>query len=66
MYSKILRLFDFSLKMNGFPIEKAKAALSKIQDKDDFHNYIKERKKAIVLHHLENTSFYKSLGKSIN
>lgn len=65
MYSKILRLFDFSLKINGFPIEKAKVALSKIQDKDDFKSYINERKEAIVLHHLENTSFYKSLGHLI-
>jgi len=62
-----LRLFDFSLKMNGFPIDKAKLALSKIQDKNevDFESFVKEQKEAIVLHHLQNTAFYKSLGKSI-
>ncbi len=62
-----MRLFDFSLKMNGFPIDKAKLALSKIQDKDedDFESYVKVQRDAIVLHHLHNTPFYKSLGKSI-
>jgi len=60
-----LRLFDFSLKINGFPIDKAKLALSKIQNNTDFENYIKEKRQAIVLHHLQNTSFYKTIGTSI-
>ena len=60
-----MRLFDFSLKINGFPIDKAKLALSKIQNNTDFENYIKEKRQAIVLHHLQNTSFYKTIGTSI-
>lgn len=62
-----MRLFDFSLKMNGFPLGKAKLALSKIQDKDavGFENYVKEQRDAIVLYHLQNTSFYKSIAESI-
>ena len=62
-----MRLFDLSLKMNGFPIDKARLALSKIQDKNeqDFEGFIQEQRNAIVLHHLQNTSFYKSLGKNI-
>lgn len=62
-----MRLFDFSLKMNGFPIDKAKLALSKIQDTDKtaFEDYVKDKRKAIVQHHLQNTSFYKTLGTSI-
>ncbi|WP_040252919.1 phenylacetate--CoA ligase family protein [Psychroserpens mesophilus] len=62
-----MRLFDFSLKMNGFPIDKAKLALSKIQntDKTAFEDYVKDKRKAIVQHHLQYTSFYKTLGTSI-
>jgi phenylacetate-CoA ligase len=68
MFSTILRLLDFSLKMNGFPIDQAKLALSDIQNKDDveFETYVKQQRDAIVLHHLQHTPFYKSLGKSIH
>lgn len=53
--------------MNGFPIDKAKLALSKIQntDKTAFEDYVKDKRKAIVQHHLQYTSFYKTLGTSI-
>jgi len=53
--------------MNGFPINKAKLALSKIRGKTEaeFEHYVKAQKTAIIKHHLEYTSFYKSLGKSI-
>jgi phenylacetate-coenzyme A ligase PaaK-like adenylate-forming protein len=63
-----LRLFDFSLKINGFDIDKAKMELSKIQEKDDiaFSKYIKDRKREILSYHLQHNSFYKSLGKSID
>tara|TARA_R110002049_G_scaffold293010_2_gene477810 strand:+ start:51 stop:1358 length:1308 start_codon:yes stop_codon:yes gene_type:complete len=62
-----LRLFDFSLKVNGFKIDEAKAALAKIQAKNDadFKTYIEQKKQAIILYHLEHNSFYKALGKSI-
>ncbi|WP_299098139.1 phenylacetate--CoA ligase family protein [uncultured Winogradskyella sp.] len=63
-----MQLFDFSLKLNGFDIHKAKAALNNIKGKNasDFEAYIEEQKKAIISYHLENNSFYKTLGKSID
>jgi len=63
-----LRLFDFSLKVNGFDIDKAKSALSKIQDKSelDFEIYINTKKKDIISYHLKHNSFYKNFGKSID
>ena len=62
-----MRLFDFSLKVNGFKIDEAKAALAKIQAKNDadFKTYIEQQKQAIILYHLEHNSFYKALGNSI-
>lgn len=62
-----MRLFDFTLKMNGFPIDKAKLALSKIQGKSetDFESYIKDQRTNIVKHHLQHSSFYKSHGSAI-
>jgi phenylacetate-CoA ligase len=62
-----LRLFDFSLKINGFDIDKAKTALSKIraQNDSDFEAYIALQKKEIVSYHLKHNSFYKSFGKTI-
>ncbi len=67
--SKItLRLFDLSLKLNGFDIHKAKSALSEIQAKNDidFTAYVEHQKNTIVSYHLEHNSFYKALGKSIH
>lgn len=63
-----MRLFDISLKVNGFDIDKAKMELAKIQEKDDlaFSIYIKEQKKNIVSYHLKNNPFYTSFGKSID
>tara|TARA_R110002033_G_scaffold18857_2_gene49177 strand:+ start:5147 stop:6454 length:1308 start_codon:yes stop_codon:yes gene_type:complete len=63
-----LRLFDFSLKVNGFKIDEAKAALSKIQAKNDsdFQAYVEQQKQSIISYHLEHNSFYKTLGSSIN
>ncbi|MDH7913700.1 phenylacetate--CoA ligase family protein [Winogradskyella sp. SYSU M77433] len=63
-----MRLFDFSLKFNGFEIDKAKEALSKIQSQsdEDFISYIENQKKRIVSYHLEHNAFYKNFGKSID
>jgi len=56
------------LRFNGFPIQKAKALLHVIQNKNDaeFEAYITQRKKEIVAYHLANNSFYKSFAKNIN
>jgi phenylacetate-CoA ligase len=63
-----LRIFDFSLKVNGFDIDKAKVALSKIQAQNDleFEAYIALQKNEIVSYHLEHNSFYKSFGTTID
>ncbi|WP_178986377.1 phenylacetate--CoA ligase family protein [Winogradskyella helgolandensis] len=63
-----MRLFDFTLKVNGFDIDKAKIALAEIQAKNDseFETYIEDQKRAIITYHLEHNSFYKTLGKSID
>lgn len=63
-----MRLFDFSLKLNGFEIDKAKEALSKIQSQsdEDFITYVENQKKEIVSYHLEQNAFYKNFGKSID
>jgi len=63
-----LKLFDFSLKVNGFDIEKATSALAKIQAKNDteFEAYVEQQKKAIISYHLEHNPFYKTIGKSID
>ena len=62
-----MRLFDFSLKVNGFDIYKAKQTLSEIQNKSDeeFKIYVEQQKRNIVAYHLEHNLFYKSFGKSI-
>ena len=63
-----MRLFDYSLKINGFDIDKAKSVLAEIQAKSnlDFKAYIETQKKAIVSFHLKNNSFYKDFGNSID
>jgi phenylacetate-CoA ligase len=63
-----LRLFDFSLKLNGFDIDEAKKVLSEIQNKSDadFKSYVEQQKIAIVDYHLKYNSFYKSFGASID
>ena len=63
-----MRLFDFSLKVNGFDIGKAKSTLSKIQSKNDseFKSYVENQKKEILSYHLQHNLFYKTFGKEIN
>ncbi|WP_179334005.1 phenylacetate--CoA ligase family protein [Winogradskyella costae] len=63
-----MRIFDFSLKVNGFAINEAKTALTQIQTKSnlEFEAYVETQKKAIISYHLEHNSFYKTLGKSID
>ncbi|MCA0131307.1 phenylacetate--CoA ligase family protein [Winogradskyella alexanderae] len=63
-----MRLFDFSLKLNGFEIDKAKKVLADIQGKteSDFKDYIEEQKKLILQHHLNYNPFYKTFGKAID
>ncbi|KJD34119.1 AMP-binding protein [Tamlana nanhaiensis] len=63
-----MNVFDFSLKLNGFPIAKAKRVLKNIQSKteNDFNAFAEVQKRAIVAYHLEHNPFYKSFGKQID
>ncbi len=63
-----MRLFHFSLRFNGFKIDKAQEALAQIQSKkgDDFKNYVNQKKQDIVNYHLANNVFYKSLVNKSN
>ena len=63
-----LKLFDFSLKLNGFAIGKAYSVLKKIQHKNDigFAVYIASKKQEIVSYHLKHNPFYKSFAKHAN
>jgi phenylacetate-CoA ligase len=63
----VFKLFDFSLRINGFPIKKAQAEFEKIIAiiDDKFEDYVIEKRNEIVNFHLQNNSFYKNLvGKS--
>ncbi|ESU24186.1 putative capK protein [Flavobacterium enshiense DK69] len=59
----VFRLFDFSLKMSGFPMKGAHAAFDAILavPEADFSTHIEAQRKKIVAFHLENNSFYKEL-----
>ena len=60
-------LFDFSLQINGFPMQEAKVKLRKIQSipEKDFENFIENKKQEIVEYHLKNNSSYRELvGKT--
>ncbi|MFM9825577.1 phenylacetate--CoA ligase family protein [Flavobacterium sp.] len=60
-------LFNLSLLINGFPLQKAKTELRKIQSipEQEYQSFIETKKKEIVDYHLNNNSFYqKFVGKS--
>lgn len=63
-----MKLFDLSLKLNGFPIKEARKALTSIQNMDetDFEAYIIKKKEDIVNYHLAHNLFYKSFAKNAN
>lgn len=56
-----MNLFDFSLKLNGFPIKKAARLLKTIQDinESDYKTYVETKKQDIVKYHFKNNPFYK-------
>ena len=63
----MFNLFDISLKLSGFPIEKARIEFEKILKihEDDYAEYIEEKKREIVEFHLKNNSYYKDLNKGV-
>jgi phenylacetate-CoA ligase len=60
----MIRLFDISLQLNGFPIKEAKAELDKIVgfSDEEFAVFLQTKKTEIVDYHLKNNSFYKELA----
>jgi phenylacetate-CoA ligase len=53
-------LFSLSLKINGYPIQKAKKHLSEIiaVPETDFESYLKKKQNEIVEFHLKNNPYY--------
>ena len=64
----LLKLFDLSMRFNGFPIKKAQHLLKSIQSipEAEYSMYLSDQKKTILTHHLNNTPFYKLLAKNID
>lgn len=60
-----MHLFDFSLKINGFKIDRAQKALQKIQGitEADYEDYLDKQKSTIVDFHLKNNPFYQEFAK---
>jgi phenylacetate-CoA ligase len=63
-----LNLFDFSLRLNGYPLDKAKKELVHTQQKNDidFKTFLDDKLNRIVNYHLNNNPFYKSLAPKAN
>jgi phenylacetate-CoA ligase len=61
----MLSLFDLSLQLNGFPIQKAKAQLQAIINLSevDFKIFVENQKKEMLRFHLDHNLFYKELAK---
>jgi phenylacetate-CoA ligase len=60
----MIRLFDISLQLNGFPIKKAKAEMDKIIrfSEEEYAVFLENKKKEIVDFHLKNNTFYRELA----
>ncbi|SDR75651.1 phenylacetate-CoA ligase [Formosa sp. Hel1_31_208] len=63
-----MNVFDFSLRLNGFPLNKAKDELLRIQSKNsqDFERHIIQKRRDIVSYHLAHNSFYASFIGTID
>ena len=61
-FLKMLNFFNLSLKLNGFPIEKARKQLREIIaiSENDYPAFIENKKREIVEFHLKNNSYYKN------
>ena len=63
-----MNLFDFSLRLNGYPLDKAKIELAHIQEKNEmvYKAFLYDKLDTIVNYHLEHNSYYKSLAPNAN
>jgi len=62
----MIRIFDLSLMLNGFPIKKAKADFDAITNipEEKFNLYVEQKKAEIVNFHLQKNNFYKELAQT--
>ncbi|WP_339834723.1 phenylacetate--CoA ligase family protein [uncultured Flavobacterium sp.] len=63
----MFKLFDFSLRINGFPIKKATTEFEEILaiSEEKFETYVTKKRNEIVNFHLQNNTFYQKLvGKA--
>lgn len=63
----MIRFFDWSLKLNGFPIKEAQAEFNAILklSPEEHLQFIGQKKKEILNYHLQNNSYYRNfVGKS--
>ena len=58
----MLNWFEFTLRLNGYPISEAKKHLREIQQipESDYEAYIHKQRQKIVNYHLKNNNFYRS------
>ncbi|CAA9199722.1 hypothetical protein FLA105534_02748 [Flavobacterium bizetiae] len=66
IYPQMISLFDISLRLNGFPVKKAKAELDEIVNlsEEEYVLFLQNKKKEIVDFHLKNNPFYKNLVRN--
>lgn len=64
----MIKCFDISLKIAGFPIEKGKKQFAEILvvPENEYEAYIEKKKSEIVQFHLEHNSFYRDLCRGKN
>ncbi len=60
----MLKLFDLSLKLSGFPIEEGKKQFNKILviPESEYQDFLEQKKTEIVNFHLQHNSFYRELN----
>lgn len=63
-----MNLFNLSLKFKGFPLQKAKEELNRIQNLNTYElkEHIELKKQEIVNYHLKHNPFYNSFAKGVN
>ncbi len=62
----MIRFFDWSLKLNGFPIKEAQTEFISILcfSQEEHEQFIKQKKKEILDYHLQNNPYYRNfVGK---
>lgn len=59
----MLRLFDLSLQLNGFPLKAAQEELSQILalNSSEYESFLEAKKQEILQHHLTHNAHYKKL-----